>query len=167
MRTLQVWDSPDEIPLVKGPLVVSWDGYVQNEDILSLLCQIDENKVRFRLKYTNWIASLGNYQVDGKTIVDHLSLEHGFSMWWMSLLVEKSIWKSPAIIDALRIFALEEILLERKPKGLELVSDNDQFQNLLEAWLDLSNKMSGLYPVPQRIDLCCRNMNKKRPPYHY
>ena len=42
----------------------------------------------------------------------------------MTPFVEQSPWKSPAIIDAIRLFALEEIVIEQKPASILLVSPN-------------------------------------------
>lgn len=42
----------------------------------------------------------------------------------MTLFVEKSPWTQPSIIDAIRLFALNEIIKKEKPKTIKFVSDN-------------------------------------------
>jgi surface carbohydrate biosynthesis protein (TIGR04326 family) len=128
---LVVFDSSDRMPVSDG-FVVTWNGYAQNDGVLSLLCFIEENKERLRSKYTNWISEVGHYKINGKSIIDSLSIDNGFSLWWMSLFVEKSLWKSPQIVDALRLFSLEEILLEKKPQKVKLISDNKALHKIIE-----------------------------------
>ncbi|SVC10982.1 uncharacterized protein METZ01_LOCUS263836, partial [marine metagenome] len=45
-----------------------------------------------------------------------------FSLWWMSLLAEKSYLKSTGILDCLRLLALRDLLKQYNPRYVELVS---------------------------------------------
>jgi len=49
----------------------------------------------------------------------------------MTLLVEKSLWKSPSIADAIRVLAIEEILEQRVPREVLLVSANRKLHEVL------------------------------------
>lgn len=68
------------------------------------------NSERLREKYLSFVFELGETQINGKKISDHQIIEDDFSLWWMSLITEKSPYKSSRIIDCVRIFALEEII---------------------------------------------------------
>ena len=78
---------------------------------------------RLRAKYLAWIHDMGESQINGRRLLDHLSFKDGLSYWWMTLFVEKSLYKSP-ISDVIRLFALEEIIREQKPSKLHLYSAN-------------------------------------------
>jgi surface carbohydrate biosynthesis protein (TIGR04326 family) len=118
---LTLWDSSNE-PSVNEGVVFRWNGYSQTDSIHSLLQYVETHDKRLRQKYLAWIHELGESQVANRRLVDHLAIAEGLSYWWMTLLAEKSPWKSPSISDAIRLLALEEIIVERKPIGLRLVS---------------------------------------------
>jgi len=120
---LTVWDSHDALP-EDGSTVYGWNGHAETGSVLSLLRYAEHHGERLRRKYLAWIHELGACRINGARLIDHLALEEGLSYWWMTLLVEQSPWKSPAIVDAIRVLALEEIVLDRRPAAVTLVSGN-------------------------------------------
>lgn len=119
--TITVWDYDGE-PEGESVEVLCWRGYSQKPKITSVLRYLEDHAGRFRAKYLAFINDLGESFIGGKRVVEHMSLGDGFSFWWMTHLAEKSPLKSPRIPDCLRLMALEEILLERKPSFLILDS---------------------------------------------
>ncbi len=119
--SLTVWDSGLE-PVTEQGLVYTWDGYSETDTTRSLFRYVERHAVRLRGKYLTWIYDLGQSEIRGKRLTEHLALEEGFSYWWMTLLAEQSPWKSPSIMSAIRLFALEEIILDTKPTLVRLVS---------------------------------------------
>lgn len=115
-----------------GPVCL-WNGYRHAVGCISLLAYCDQHAARLREKYCAWVHDLGQTVVGGKSVIDHLALEPGLSYWWMSLLVEQSSWKSPAIKDAIRMLALEELLVEQRPAGVKLVSANTILHETLDG----------------------------------
>ena len=79
---------------------------------------IEENGERLRSRYLAFIHDLGEAEICGKPVVDHLDIGDDFSYWWMTHLAEKSPFKSPGIYSCMRLLALEEILRERNPADL-------------------------------------------------
>ena len=79
---------------------------------------IEANGQLLRDRYLEIIDELGQTQVNGKTVIEHLELHSGFSFWWMSLLAEKSNYKSPQIEDCFKLLALEQILKESVPEAI-------------------------------------------------
>ena len=119
-----VWDK-NYSPPVTDQEVWCWQSYTQNGEIFSVPRYLEDHAERLRLKYLAFIHELGEAQIGGRPIVEHLTAEDGFSMWWMSQLAEKSPFKSPRIYDCLRLLALEEILAQQKPSHLTLESANN------------------------------------------
>jgi surface carbohydrate biosynthesis protein (TIGR04326 family) len=91
---------------------------------------LEDHAERLRAKYLAFIHDLGEARIGDKRIIDHLDMGDGFSLWWMTELAEKSPFKSPQIYGCLRLLALEEILLEKKPSSLTL---NSADRNLAKA----------------------------------
>ncbi|MDQ6770955.1 MAG: hypothetical protein M3Z54_13315 [Gemmatimonadota bacterium] len=97
----------------------------------SVLQYVEAHSESLRGKYLSWIHELGEHEIEGTRLIDALMLEDGFSYWWMTLLVEKSLWKSPSITDAIRVLALEELVLQRAPGEVLLVSTNRKLHEVI------------------------------------
>ena len=118
-----VWDSNSTPEPQSGELVCNWNGYENAKGTISILSYIDEHAEGLRGKYLQFVNDLGEFKVGKKRVIDHLTLDSGVSHWWLSMFVEKSIYKSP-ITDAMRLLALEEILDVQCPKILQLTTSN-------------------------------------------
>ncbi len=120
-----VWDQEDAPPAASEK-VLCWQSYADGETMVSIPRYLEDHAARIRQKYLAFIHDLGEFQVAGKRVVDHLDRGDGFSLWWMTHLAEKSPLKSPRIYDCLRLLALEEILIEIRPSQLTFItSDKD------------------------------------------
>lgn len=118
-----VWDHKDDPPDAMGE-VLCWQSYAHGDLVSSVPRYLEAHAERLRAKYLAFIHDLGESRIDGKRVVDHLDMGDGFSFWWMTRMAEKSPFKSPRIYDCLRLLALEEILLDRKPSDLTFHGSN-------------------------------------------
>jgi surface carbohydrate biosynthesis protein (TIGR04326 family) len=132
-KSLTLWDSTDLPPQYKG-LVYTWNGFVEKDSVYSLRRYVESNGEDLRQKYFRFIHDLGEAKVNGKQLKANLDIGDGFSLWWMSLLAEKSIWKSPSIDTTIRIFALEELVLQLKPEKFTLASANQSLNKVLRSF---------------------------------
>ena len=114
-----VWARQDDPGAGLGE-VLHWWRYSDGPGETSIPRYLDKHAERLRARYLEFIHDLGEYQIDGKAIVEHLDLGDGFSFWWMTWLAEKSPFKSPRIYECLRLMALEEILGTARPSRLVL-----------------------------------------------
>lgn len=145
---LILWDSID-VPLNTIEHVYTWNGYVEKDSVFSILKYVDTHSERLRSEYLAWIYELGESEIHGKRLIDLLVIEEGLSYWWMTSLVEKNPWRSPVIIDAIRIFALEEIIIEQGPVTLKLVSANKKLHKIL---FNLCKKLNVSYEWEHVLD---------------
>lgn len=130
-ETLIIWDSPKDAPENAGQVYL-WNGYEEAGAIHSIFRYVESHSESLRDKYLSWIHELGEQSIGGTSLVDALTLQAGFSYWWMTLLVEKSVWKSPSITDAVRVLALEEIVEESTPGSVLLVSGNRKLHQVVQ-----------------------------------
>ena len=115
----------DNIPSdLSESVIYKWNGYQENLDFYSVPAYIERNSDRLKGKYLTFINKLGEATIDEKKIIDHLSLKNGYNLWWLSLIAEKSPFKSSGIFDSLRLLALEEIMITNKPIKLILHSNS-------------------------------------------
>lgn len=133
-----VWDYEDSPPLDYG-MVWGIQTLVHQHNISSIPLYVEKNAERIRSKYLELIYNIGASEVDGKKVVDHLDVDSGFSLWWMSHISEKSPFKSPKIRDCINFIALEEIIVSSKASAIFLFTDNRQ---LARAMKILCNRMS-------------------------
>lgn len=112
-----VWDHKDDPPDEIGQ-VLCWQSYAGGGLVSSVPRYLEDHAGRLRAKYLAFVHDLGERRVHGRRVAEHLDMGEGFSIWWMTTLAEKSPFKSPRIYDCLRLLALEEILLDRKPSEL-------------------------------------------------
>ena len=123
-----VWDREESPPDAMGE-VLWWRSYAHEHWASSIPRYLEDHAARLRTKYLAFIHDLGECRIGEKRVVDHLDMGDGFSLWWMTHLAEKSPFKSPRIYDCLRLLALEEMLLQRKPTDLTLdTADRDLAQ---------------------------------------
>jgi surface carbohydrate biosynthesis protein (TIGR04326 family) len=126
-----VWDQKGDPSLAIGE-VLCWQSFAHGEGQCSIPRYLEDHAERLRAKYLAFIHDLGEARVGEKRIIDHLEMGEGFSFWWMTELAEKSPFKSPQIYGCLRLLALEEILLEKKPSGLTLASADRNLARAIE-----------------------------------
>jgi surface carbohydrate biosynthesis protein (TIGR04326 family) len=119
-----VWDQPDEPPEPPAGIDATWGwrSFAQVGAICSIPRYVENHAQQLRQKYLAFIHDLGERQIAGRRVIDHFDLGDGFSLWWMTLLAEKSPLKSPGIYAVLRLLALEEILTDKRPTALLLIS---------------------------------------------
>lgn len=116
-----VLDQKEDTREISGP-ILSWQSYADRPNVTSVPRYLEIHAERLRAKYIAFAHDLGESRIAGKRVVDHLDVGGGFSFWWMTRVHEKSPFKSPRVFDCLRVMALEEILIERKPSNLTLDS---------------------------------------------
>lgn len=129
-KQISLWDCDDPADPKIGHFY-SWNGYSEDFFRRSLLRYVDVHGERLRTKYSAIIFDMGLFRINGKSIIDHLLVKENFSYWWMTLHVEKSVWKSPSIKDAIRLLALEEIIIERRPEKFILYSSDDRIHKVI------------------------------------
>jgi len=129
---LILWDTSTK-PVDNNCDLYTWSGYSEKNNIKSLLRYVDSNGIQFRGSYIRWIHELGESKIKGKPIVDYLSIDNKTSLWWLTSFVEKSPWKSPLIIDAVRLIALEDLLKKSSYTSFELVSSNRNLHKVLSS----------------------------------
>ena len=105
-------------------LVFTWNGYTESDTQKSILRFIESSSDDLRDQYLNFITSLGKSQNKNGRLSKYFEINEGPSLWWMSLLAEKSPYKSPRIIDCIRLMALERIVIIHQPKRVFLCLDD-------------------------------------------
>ena len=105
--------------------------YGEKTEFLEVSELVETNSQSIRSKFLSWVFEFGQINSSEQPIVDLLKFGHRVNLWAMSTLAEKSIWKTPEILDALQIIALQEQLSLRKPSFIEVTFSNVEFLEIL------------------------------------
>lgn len=113
--------------------VFDWNSYSEQNSVISIPLYLEKHSDRFRARLIALLADLDKLEIRGKTFSEHLEITPGFSLWWMSLPVEKSLQKSPQLFDCLRLMALEELLESNRVEGVEYVGEKSVLAEAIKA----------------------------------
>lgn len=119
--------------------IYTWNGYIENSTKHSILKYVDTHSDELKDKYLEFIHDLGEYVHDNKKIRDYQKIDNEFSLWWMSLIAEKSPWKSPNIIDCIKVMAIEKIVEEKSSNKIILRVDNKNLARVLKDFCKKNN----------------------------
>ena len=140
----------NEIDSIQGKSnVYIWNGYQDKENYISIPKYLDDNAEKFRKKYIEFLHDLGTKNISNKNLAQHLKINNNYNLWWMSLLIEKSHYKSVRIKDCLKLFALEEILIKNKPSEITLYFSDKVIINTirkLSETLEIKFILKKIYP---------------------
>ncbi len=133
-KTLLIWD--DEGPAPKGNWIIFlWNSIDKtDEKIYSVPGLVEEYSDELKAAYISWLYELGEAEISSGRLLDSFEIRPEFSLWWMTLLAEKSVYKSPQISDAIRFLALETVLKQLQPTAIILLSQRRDIANTFFAW---------------------------------
>lgn len=133
-RNLVVWDLRGPPP--RSPALAVWSGAAPPgmPDAVSVTQLVEDDAQRLRARFLTWLGSLGDHCVQGRTIRERLTLRDGLSAWDLSVIAERNLWRCPAIIDLLRLWALTDLAVRRAVTSIELHSDNQAIADCLGPW---------------------------------
>jgi surface carbohydrate biosynthesis protein (TIGR04326 family) len=133
--TFLIWDCEGAPP--KGTWIpVLWRSYCEGDYLAhSIPRLVEEQDDALRSRFLAWIYDLGESQIEGKRLVDHLELRPGLSYWWMTLVAEKSnAYKSPQIVDVLKMFVLEDLVGNHSVSTIILASGKKKLAKSFRQW---------------------------------
>lgn len=134
LTTLLVWDAEGPAPVGNWTTML-WRQYadIKNPNDVSIVQIVDEKADELRSKYLAWIYDLGEAEIEGKRVVDHLSIRPGFSYWWTSSIGQKfNCSGTSQINDAIKALALEEFVGKHKFTDIFLTSDNRRLAHCID-----------------------------------
>lgn len=131
---LIVWDLRDPPP--RSPALAVWSGAAPPEvpDAVSVTQLVEDDARRLRARFLTWLGSLRDHRVQGRAIREHFMLRDGLSAWDLSVIAERNLWRCPAIIDVLRLWALTDLVVRRSVTSIEFHSGNQAIADCLGPW---------------------------------
>ena len=113
--------------------VFFWNGYEKKEGCVYISKYLENNADRIRKKYVEFVHDLSTRKISNKNLPENLKIDENYNLWSMSLINEKSHYKSPKIKDCLKLIAVEEIIKSNKPTEIILFEFDDLVTKALKT----------------------------------
>jgi surface carbohydrate biosynthesis protein (TIGR04326 family) len=147
-----IWDS--EFPAPSNyQVVILWRQFAdkgQEVSRVSLPEYIELHADRLHDRFLGFVHDLGNTQIKGKSVQDHLTVTPSMSYWWMTLFASTRWNDSSRTTDAIKLLALEEILNSRSWVELELASEDLSIQHSIQRLCIANGKSFSSDPVSKQ-----------------
>jgi len=147
-----IWDS--EFPAPSNyQVVILWRQFAdsgQEVSCISLPEYIELHADRLHDRFLGFVHDLGNTQIKGKSVQDHLAVTPSMSYWWMTLFASTRWNDSSRTTDAIKLLALEEILNSRSWVELELASEDLSIQHSIQRLCIANGKSFRSDPIPNQ-----------------
>jgi len=132
----------------KDSKIALWNNHDKKNNYISIPKYLDENGINIKAKYLKFISDLGKKKKLNKNLNEHLQIDNHYNLWWMSLLTEKSPYKSKRIKDCLKLIALEEIILKDNYSKIYL---NFFDENINTSIVDLCKNLKIEYVIKKNV----------------
>lgn len=138
-------------------VTISFNGAVPScaaEVAVSLPNYVESHDEQLRSQFLAFVHQVGTTDVDGKSVIQHLQIDPAFSFWWMTLFALRRWHAESGIIQAIKILALEQILVDLKISTLHIEVPEGSVQSCV---VDLCKKL-GIsvvlrYPIKRRLQI--------------
>ena len=134
--------------------VVMWSSFVipktfDPDRIISLPLYVETNGERLKERFLSFVDRVGHSKIGTRSVIDHLTLSPNFSYWWMTLFACKRWDESSRIIEAVRLLALEEILVSKNPKRISMHVGDPKVRQIVRNWSESNSVGFGEIPESQ------------------
>jgi surface carbohydrate biosynthesis protein (TIGR04326 family) len=124
------------------------------EIAVSLPNYIESHDEQLRSQFLAFVHQVGATDVDGKSVIQHLQIDPTFSFWWMMLFALRRWHPDSGIIQAVKILALEQILVDLKISTLHIeVSEGSVQSCVVDVCKRLGISAVLRHPIKRRSQL--------------
>ena len=111
---------PDDPEISGFDKIICWTGYSESDNLLSLSHFVENHREELRAQILAWLFSLSQSVVSGDRLETIFSTRSDDSDWWLSGLASKSPWDSAGLVTAVKLAALEKLLLQLQPSHIDI-----------------------------------------------
>jgi len=138
-----VVSNDSDLPLknIKGDnlLVILWNSFsvpdwLESTRAISLPQYIETNGDHLKERFLSFVNQIGESKMDDKSVIEHLTIAPNFSYWWMTLFACKRWDDSSRLIDAVKLIALEEVLLDMKISKISISNSDSDLKTIIKEW---------------------------------
>ena len=144
-----LWDR-DEVPPSTNDYVVLWNSFSIPDSIhssTSIPEYVEEHSERLRARFLGFVHDVGNSRSGSKTVLEQLQIRPTFSFWWLTLFASKRWHPDSHITEAVKLIALEEILVDLKWSEIFVQSENASLHSLVGQLAHSAHKSQIFKPL--------------------
>ena len=132
-NTLLICDEPNQ-PCKNYDLLAYWESFNEENGAFSISKMVEQNSIELRTEYLDWLYRFSKFKINGSNIKEKLLIRDDFSYWWMTLLIEKSQWKSKSLFQSLRLMALNMFLHQHEIIKIDIQIRDKNVRKSIQEW---------------------------------
>jgi surface carbohydrate biosynthesis protein (TIGR04326 family) len=127
-----------------------WNDFSDQKNVVSLSSYVETHSNRLRKQFADFVESVASKEMNEQEVSEHLLIRDDFSYWWMTLFAGTRWDPSSHISDALKMFALREILEKYEVSSVTVQLGNPRV-SLTVSHLLRSLHISTASSLPNRL----------------
>lgn len=109
--------------------VIDWKSQRNNNNAISIICFIEQNDSSIKNSFIELIKDLKKINFKNKNLSELYKYRDDFDLWEMSLINEKNLFKTPEILEVLKILALKKYLNDNSLTKIKIVNAPNRIIN--------------------------------------
>lgn len=138
-------------------VTISFNGYGAScaaKIAVSLPHYVETHDEKLRSQFLAFVHQVGTTDVNGKSVIQHLQIDPAFSYWWMTLFALRRWHADSGIVQAIKILALEQILIDLKISTLHIeISEGSVQSCVVNLCKKLRISVVLIHPIKRRLQL--------------
>jgi surface carbohydrate biosynthesis protein (TIGR04326 family) len=111
--------------------VIDWKSQRNNNKTISIISFIEQNDTVIKKSFIELIKDFKKINLKSKNLSESYKYRGDFDLWEMSLINEKNLFKTPEILEVLKILALEKYLNDNLITKIKIVNAPNKAINSL------------------------------------
>lgn len=99
----------------------------------SLPIEVEKRIEELRKEYLEWVYAFGEGSCETKKVKEQLAID-GLSLWWLTLIAEKSPFKNDLMYKVFKLRTIELLVDESQSKKIHLLSGDEDLKAPLTKW---------------------------------
>lgn len=137
--------------------ILYWSRFADEDkgDQLSIVDLVEKNSNDLKSRYLSWIYDVGEAKINGKRVIDHLTIRPGFSYWWLTSFAQKFNCSGKSEInDSIKFLALTDLIATNNFSTINLHTSNHLLAKVISSLCNKKNlkfKLNYIRPKSLKI----------------
>lgn len=132
--------SDDEYNLINtSDLVILWNQYEQNNlNYFSIPKYVEDNCEFYKKLFLSIISDIGDYEINGMSLLKIFKREATFNFWWLtSLQLKSNIDDKSGINNCIKLLALNDVINSYQVSSITVITINENLFNSVKEFCSL------------------------------
>ncbi len=143
---------------MSNQITINWNLSIDEVNEISVIKFVEENDDLIRDRYNNFIDDLGYKNLGNKNFYKHFKIHNGYNLWWMSLIFEKSNYKSEGPNNSIKLIAIEEIIKRNKPFEIYFICEDTKIIKAVKILCTNLNINLSIIRTKKKLDISFKRL---------